>query len=87
MEDAKDAYLNYTYRISAAEKEEYMVIESKEGAYLSVKIKDNNLHDLDIRFEMYNRCTKYYVFFFSMVNDKDIRNKRHTYFAVRKTIQ
>jgi hypothetical protein len=86
MEDAKDAYLNYTYRISPAEKEEYMVVESKEGAYLSVKIKDNNLHDLDIRFEMYNRSTNWYTFFFSMVNDKHIRNKKHSYFAVRKSI-
>jgi hypothetical protein len=86
MEDAKDAYLNYTYRISAAEKEEYMVLESKEGAYLSIKIKENSLHDLDIRFEMYNRNANWYTFFFSMVNDKDIRNKRHTYFAVRKSI-
>ena len=85
MEDAKDPYLNYTHRISASEKEEFMVLESTEGGYFSIRLKDKDLHDLDIRFEMYNRSANWYTFFFSMVNDKDIRNKRHTYFAVRKS--
>jgi hypothetical protein len=87
MEEAKDPYLNYTHRISAEEKEEFMVLESMDGAYHSIRIKDKDLHDLDIRFEMYNRSHNWYTFFFSMVNDKDIRNKRHTYFAVRKSIK
>lgn len=61
-----------------------MILESSEGGYLSIRLKDKDLQDLDIRFEMYNRSSHWYTFFFSMVNDKDIRNKRHTYFAVRK---
>jgi hypothetical protein len=43
MEDAKDPYLNYTHRITASEKEEFMVLESTEGGYLSIRIKDQEL--------------------------------------------
>ena len=85
MEDAKDPYLNYTHRISALEKEDFMILESGEGSYHNIRIKEKDQHDLDLRFEMYNKSTHFYTFFFSLINDKDIRNKRHTYFAVRKT--
>jgi len=40
MEDVKDPYLNYTHRISAQEKEEFMVLESVDGGYHSIRIKE-----------------------------------------------
>lgn len=47
MEDVKDKYLIYTHRISASEKEEFMVLEGADGSYNSIRIKDKGLKDKD----------------------------------------
>lgn len=38
MEDRTDPYLTYTHRIKPNEKEEFMVLESIEGGYLSIRL-------------------------------------------------
>jgi hypothetical protein len=42
MEDSKDPYLNYTHRISVSEKEEFMILESSEGSYHNIRIKEKD---------------------------------------------
>lgn len=61
-----------------------MIVENNNGSYLNIRIKQDD-NENEIRLEMYNISTHYYTFFFSFVNDNDIRNRKHTYFAIRKT--
>jgi hypothetical protein len=61
-----------------------MIVESINGGYYNIRMKQDE-NENDIRLEMYNINEHYYTFFFSMINDKDIRNRKHQYFALRKT--
>lgn len=40
MEDRNDPYLTYTHRVKPNEKDEFMVLESNEGGYHSIRIQD-----------------------------------------------
>lgn len=62
-----------------------MVVEAQDGYYLNLRIKDDN--DIEnIRVEMYNKNDYFYTFFFSLTNDADKFDHKHTYFAVKKSI-
>ena len=55
------------------------------GEYMNLRIKNNLCHE-KIKPLMYNRSRQYYCFFFALKNELTKNEKKHTYFAVRKTI-
>jgi len=83
MEDLKDQSLHCTHRIGIKDKENFMVAEAPNGNYLNLRIKQDWEIE-NIRVEMYNKNDQFYTFFFSLTNDIDKFDHKHTYFAVQK---
>ena len=66
-----------------------MLVEDPNGNYLNLRIKHEFNHQnipYVIRVEMYNKNEFFYTFFFSMTNDIDKFDHKHTYFAVRMSV-
>lgn len=86
MEDAKEASLHFTHRIDNEDKENFIVVEAANGYYLNLRVKlDHNMEN--IRMEMYSKNQYDYTFFFSLTNDSDKFDFKHTYFTVRKSAE
>jgi len=76
------------YSMEADLKDQFILVEAmtKKGNYLNIKIKPNEHWWSDLQYQMYSRNKFYYVFFFTFVNDKEKLNRKHHWFAIRKTI-
>lgn len=89
IEDSHDASLKATHRIAFKDMDQFMVVEDPNGFYLNMRIKHEfNYQNVPyvIRVEMYNKNEFFYTFFFSLTNDIDKFDHKHTYFAVRLSI-
>mgnify|MGYP006893250764 CR=1 FL=1 len=74
------------HSIERQQRDMFMIVEGKLGKYLNIRIKqDHNLETL--HFQVYMRNKHYYTFFFTMVNEKEKLDIKHTNFAVRYSIK
>ena len=63
-----------------------MVVEGKDGKYINVRIKlDYNTED--VKCIVYFRSKSNYIFVFTLVNEKEKFDRKHTYFFVKKTVK
>jgi hypothetical protein len=85
-EDQDPEFEHMTYCLERQNSDMFMLVESKGGAYLNIRVKqDHNLEQ--IHFQMYTKNKTYYTFFFTLINEREKLDRKHTYFAVRKTIK
>lgn len=61
-----------------------MIVEKQNGEYLNLRIKNDQCIE-KLTPIMYNKSRQYYCFFFALRNEMN-KEKKHTYFAVRKTV-
>lgn len=86
MEDSTEPSLHFTHRIPNEDKDDFIVIEDVDGFYLNLRIKQDFVFE-NIRIEMYSKNQYDYTFFFSLTNDSDKFDFKHTYFTVKKSVE
>mmetsp|Transcript_38034 Transcript_38034/g.58060 ORF Transcript_38034/g.58060 Transcript_38034/m.58060 type:complete len:206 (-) Transcript_38034:3186-3803(-) len=82
----KEEDKNMTFMLETENVHKYTIVEGKNGAYMNVRIKaDHNLEN--IKLQSYFKTKNYYLFFFTLVNEKEKLERKNSYFVVRKTTQ
>ena len=75
-----------THRIEKNDKDTFMVVESKDGKYINIRIK-LDYNNEDVKLIMYYRTKTHYVFCFTLVNDTEKFDRKHNYFFMKKLIK
>ena len=85
VKDGEDAE-HLTFALDQDNLSRFMLVEAKGGSYHNIRIKQE--HNLEhVKLQAYYRTKYYYLFFFTLANEKDKLERKHSYFAVRKTLQ
>jgi hypothetical protein len=90
LEDSHDNVIptqrQLTHRIEKNYKDMFMVVEGKAGRYMNIRIKlDYNTEA--VKGIVYFRSKNHYVFFFTLVNEKEKFARKHNYFMMKKSIK
>jgi hypothetical protein len=69
-------------------KDQFILIErpdskSSSGFYMTLRVKSENNED-QIQLQMYTKNKGNHLFFFSLINEKEKLDKKHTYFVIKK---
>ena len=70
-------------------KDQFILIErpassSNTGFYMTLRVKSEN-NDDQIQLQMYTKNKGTHVFFFSLINEKEKLDKKHSFFAIKKS--
>lgn len=85
VKELKNENAHVTYAMDLVSKEQNFIVESKNGLYINCRLKqDHNLED--IRLQYYQKTKTHYLFFLQLVNESVKIDRKHTWFAIRKTI-
>lgn len=85
VKELKNEQNHVTFAMDLISKEQNFIVEGKNGMYLNIRLKqDHNLED--VRLQYYQKTKTHYIFFLQLVNEKEKLNRKHNWFALRKTI-
>jgi hypothetical protein len=64
----------------------FMLVEGKQGRYINIRVKlDYNTED--VKCLVYFKTKNYYIFVFTLVNEKEKFNRKNNYFFLKKTVK
>jgi uncharacterized membrane protein len=63
-----------------------MIVEGKQGKYMNIRFK-LDYNNEDVKCIVYLKTKNYYVFVFTLVNEKEKFARKHNYFMMKKTIK
>ena len=85
VKELKNENAHVTYAIDILSKAENFIVESKNGMYINLRLKQEHYLE-DIRLQYYQKTKTHYLFFLQLVNETIKHSRKHTWFAIRKTI-
>ena len=88
VEDNQDAIGSgqLTHRVERNDRDTFMVVEGKQGKYMNIRIK-LDYHSEEIKCIVYFKSKNNYIFLFTLVNEKEKFDRKHSYFFMKKTIK
>lgn len=66
---------------------DFFFVEDKNGQYLSIRFKKPILKEENITLQYYFKNKAFYVFFFTLTNEREKLDRKHTWFAVKKSVK
>lgn len=72
------------YFIRQQLQDHFILVEDKRGNYMTLRIKNESSDD-QLRLQMYARNKNHFVFFFSLIDDREKLDRKHHFFAIKKS--
>ena len=75
-----------THRVEKNDKDMFMIVEIKQGKYFNIRVKlDYNTEE--VKCIAYFKSKNNYIFLFTLVNEKEKFDRKHSYFFMKKTLK